>query len=110
LAKHGVPISSSAVRTSIAHGDLEHARAALGRPIPFRGTVVTGEGRGRDLGYPTVNIRLASARKLLPAAGCIRRRAPSRRGSFGGMMNLGSRPTFGDYELSLEVHLVRHGR
>jgi riboflavin kinase/FMN adenylyltransferase len=105
LGDHGVPISSSGIRTSIAHGDLEHARAALGRPYSFRGTVVTGDARGRDLGYPTVNIRLASSRKLLPPPGVYAVRAGSRRGSFGGMMNLGPRPTFGDYELSLEVHL-----
>jgi len=109
LGEHGLPISSSAVRTSIAHGDLAHARAALGRPYSFRGTVVTGDGRGRDLGYPTVNIRLASARKLLPPPGVYAVRAASRRGSFGGMMNLGPRPTFGDYELSLEVHLFDTG-
>lgn len=105
LGEHGLPISSSAVRTSIAHGDLEHARAALGRRYSFRGTVVAGDGRGRDLGYPTVNIRLASSRKLLPPPGVYAVRAATRRGSLGGMMNLGPRPTFGDYELSLEVHL-----
>ena len=105
LGDHALPISSSSVRTSIAHGDLEHARAALGRPYGFRGMVVTGEGRGRELGYPTVNIRLASLRKLLPPPGVYAVRATARRGSFGGMMNLGPRPTFGDYELSLEVHL-----
>jgi riboflavin kinase/FMN adenylyltransferase len=109
LGDHRLPISSSAVRTSIAHGDLEHARAALGRPYSFRGTVVAGDGRGRDLGYPTVNIRLPSSRKLLPPPGVYAVRAETRRGSLGGMMNLGPRPTFGDYELSLEVHLFDTG-
>ncbi len=105
LDEHGVPISSSAVRTSIAHGDLERARGALGRPYSFRGFVVAGDGRGRQLGYPTINIRLPSARKLLPPPGVYAVRAMTRRGPLGGMMNLGPRPTFGDYELSLEVHL-----
>jgi len=105
LDEHGLPISSSSVRTSIAHGDLERARAALGRPYSFRGTVVTGDGRGRQLSYPTINIRLPSARKLLPPPGVYAVRAMTRRGSLGGMMNLGPRPTFGDYELNLEVHL-----
>ena len=105
LDDHGLPISSSAVRTSIAHGDLDRARGALGRPYSFRGTVAQGHGRGREIGYPTVNIRLASAKKLLPPPGVYAVRAETRRGSFGGMMNLGPRPTFGDYELSLEVHL-----
>src|SRR6201999_1109632 len=52
----GAPISSSGIRTSIAHGDLERAKRALGRPYAFAGTVVHGEQRGRALGYPTINV------------------------------------------------------
>src|SRR5581483_10502514 len=66
LDPSGVPISSSMIRTSIAHGDLDRARAALGRPYGFRGIVVPGHQRGRDLGYPTLNIQISSTRKLLP--------------------------------------------
>ena len=101
----GAPISSSAIRTFIAHGDLERARRALGRPYLFSGTVVPGEQRGRDLGYPTLNIALPSPRKLLPPDGVYAVRARSPRGVFGGMMNLGGRPTFGELERTLEVHL-----
>lgn len=101
----GAPISSSSIRTSIAHGDLDRARQALGRPYSFAGTVVPGEQRGRDLGYPTLNIALPSARKLLPPDGVYAVRAHSARGRFGGMMNLGGRPTFGELERTLEVHL-----
>jgi riboflavin kinase/FMN adenylyltransferase len=101
----GAPISSSAVRTSIAHGDLERARRSLGRHYGFRGVVVPGSQRGRDLGYPTLNIELVSARKLLPPEGVYAVRAHSARGSFGGMMNLGARPTFGELDRTLEVHL-----
>jgi len=49
IDEHGVPISSSAVRTSVAHGDLDRARRALGRPYAFHGVVVPGQQRGRDL-------------------------------------------------------------
>lgn len=105
LDASGAPISSSAIRTSIAHGDLERARRSLGRPYAFAGTVVPGEQRGRDLGYPTLNIALPSARKLLPPDGVYAVRANSARGRFGGMMNLGGRPTFGELERTLEVHL-----
>lgn len=101
----GAPISSSAIRTSIAHGDLERARRSLGRPYAFSGTVVPGEQRGRDLGYPTLNVSLPSPRKLLPPDGVYAVRARAARGLFGGMMNLGGRPTFGDLERTLEVHL-----
>jgi riboflavin kinase/FMN adenylyltransferase len=105
LDSAGAPISSSSIRTSVAHGDLERARAALGRRYSFAGTVVPGEQRGRALGYPTINIALSSARKLLPPDGVYAVRARSARGSFGGMMNLGGRPTFDDLERALEVHL-----
>ncbi|MEO7084701.1 MAG: riboflavin biosynthesis protein RibF [Gemmatimonadaceae bacterium] len=101
----GAPISSSAIRTSIAHGNLQRAERALGRPYAFRGTVVPGSQRGRDLGYPTLNLELPTLRKLLPPEGVYAVRAQSRRGSFGGMMNLGTRPTFGELERTLEVHL-----
>ncbi|HEY4306623.1 MAG TPA: bifunctional riboflavin kinase/FAD synthetase [Gemmatimonadaceae bacterium] len=101
----GAPISSSSIRTSIAHGDLERAKAALGRPYAFAGTVVHGEQRGRELGYPTINAALSSSRKLLPPDGVYAVRARTARGVFGGMMNLGGRPTFGDLERTLEVHL-----
>jgi riboflavin kinase/FMN adenylyltransferase len=105
----GAPVSSSSIRTSIAHGDLERARASLGRPYAVRGRVVTGGQRGRDLGYPTLNLQLPAARKLLPPDGVYAVRAQTSRGSFGGMMNLGGRPTFGDVSRSLEVHLFDVG-
>lgn len=105
LDARGAPVSSSAVRTAVAHGDLSHARAALGRHYSFRGTVVPGLQRGRDLGYPTLNLELGSARKLLPPAGVYAVRAHAARGTFEGMMNLGPRPTFGEFDSVLEVHL-----
>ena len=101
----GVPISSRAVRTSLAHGDLERARRALGRRYGFRGIVTHGAQRGRELGYPTLNIQLSSTRKLLPPEGVYAIRAFTSRGTLGGMMNLGPRPTFGETGRALEVHL-----
>jgi riboflavin kinase/FMN adenylyltransferase len=109
LDAFGAPVSSSSVRTSIAHGDLERACAALGRPYSVRGRVVAGAQRGRDLGYPTLNLELPAARKLLPPDGVYAVRAQTARGAFGGMMNLGGRPTFGDATRSLEVHLFDVG-
>ena len=101
----GTPISSSAIRTSIAHGDLDRARRSLGRSSAFRGSVTRGSARGRDLGYPTLNIELLSPRKLLPPHGVYAVRATTSRGNLGGMMNLGGRPTFGELERHVEVHL-----
>lgn len=101
----GVPVSSSAVRRSVSYGELENAARLLGRRYSFTGRVRTGDRRGRLLGFPTLNIALASPRKLLPPAGVYAVLVRSALGSFGGMMNLGPRPTFGDSALSLEVHL-----
>jgi riboflavin kinase/FMN adenylyltransferase len=61
------------------------------------------------LGYPTLNLELSAARKLLPPDGVYAVRVQTSRGTFGGMMNLGGRPTFGDVNRSLEVHLFDVG-
>ena len=52
------PISSSAIRMALAEGQIDDATAMLGGPWFVAGTVIHGEKRGRDLGYPTANIRL----------------------------------------------------
>ena len=101
----GETVSSTGVRAAVAAGALERAALALGRRYSVSGIVGRGEQRGRLLGFPTINVALASARKLLPPAGVYAVRAQSPLGSFGGMMNLGPRPTFGDHMLSVEAHL-----
>jgi len=101
----GLPVSSSAIRRAVSYGDLTAAQRMLGRRYSFSGRVGHGSERGRLLGFPTLNVRIPSARKLLPPMGVYAVLVQSERGTFGGMMNLGPRPTFGDLELSLEVHL-----
>jgi len=101
----GVPLSSSAIRRAVSYGDLGGAQHMLGRRYAFSGRVGRGDERGRLLGFPTLNVRIASKRKLLPPTGVYAVHIQCERGSFGGMMNLGPRPTFGDASLSLEVHV-----
>ena len=101
----GRPISSSVVRRAVAAGDLDAAAGALGRPYSLRGPVVAGEGRGRTLGYRTVNVEPPSTRKLLPPDGVYAVRVETSRGPFGGMLNLGARPTFDDARRTIEAHL-----
>ena len=100
-----VPVSSSTIRRAVSRGDLATAEQMLGRRYWFSGRVGHGNERGRLLGFPTLNVRVASKRKLLPPRGVYAVLVRSARGTFGGMLNLGSRPTFGDLEQSLEVHL-----
>ncbi len=105
MAAHGQPVSSTAIRRAIAGGDLDKARAGLGRPYAVGGRVVHGEKRGRLLGFPTINVPLPSRRKLLPPEGVYAVRVQTPLGAFGGMLNLGGRPTFGDESPNLEAHL-----
>lgn len=102
---NGTPISSTTVRRAIERGDIDTAAAALGRRYSISGRVVRGSQRGRDLGYPTLNIEPCSPRKLLPGDGVYAVRAFTARGAFGAMMNLGGRPTFGELTRGVEVHL-----
>lgn len=102
------PVSSTRVRRLLASGDVEDAARLLGRPHQVRGVVEHGDGRGRELGFPTANVAVASV-SALPADGVyagwyvgadqVRRRAA---------LSLGRRPTFyEDAGLSLlEAHLV----
>lgn len=105
VSLNGLPVSSSAIRRAVSYGDLAGAHRMLGRRYAFSGRVGHGDERGRLLGFPTLNVRIPSARKLLPPMGVYAVLVQSEHGSFGGMMNLGPRPTFGDLALSLEVHL-----
>ncbi len=100
-----VPVSSTGIRRAVAGGDLTAAAAALGRLYGVSGNVGRGEGRGRLLGYPTINVDLPAARKLLPPQGVYAVIVQTPSGPFGGMMNLGPRPTFGELATALEVHL-----
>jgi riboflavin kinase/FMN adenylyltransferase len=101
----GQHVSSTSIRRAIAGGDLARAALGLGRPYSVGGTVIRGQGRGRDLGFATLNIAPPPPRKLLPPEGVYAVRAQTPRGAFGGMMNLGPRPTFGESETTLEAHL-----
>src|SRR5215207_704197 len=101
----GETISSTAIRRAVLAGDLAWAAAALGRPYSVMARVVQGERRGRLPGFPTLNLGGPPARKLLPPEAVYAVRVQTPTGAFGGMMNLGPRPTFGDDRPSLEAHL-----
>lgn len=105
----GRPVSSTGIRRAIAGGDLSRAADGLGRLFSVGGIVRAGDGRGRTLGFPTLNLGAPPPRKLLPPEGVYAVRVQTPRGAFGGMMNLGPRPTFGDAASALEVHCFELG-
>ena len=101
----GQHVSSTSIRRAIAGGDLDRAMEGIGRHYSISGTVVEGNSRGRRIGFATINLSPPPARKLLPPEGVYAVMVQTPRGRFGGMMNLGPRPTFGDMERSIEAHL-----
>ncbi len=110
VAEHVV--SSTEIRKQLEEdGDVESASEMLGRPYGLSGTVVRGEGRGRSIGFPTANVQVDHPRKLIPAVGVyavrvVRASADGRGRRFPAMMNIGFRPTFGQGEHAVEVHLL----
>ena len=105
LTADGEPVSSTLVRRALAAGELDRARELLGRAYSVSGTVVAGDARGRLLGFPTLNVDVPDARKLLPPDGVYAVQVEGSRGRFDGMMNLGGRPTFDDERRRIEAHL-----
>ncbi len=100
----GQPISSSLIRTAVAHGDLAAAGRWLGRRYSLRAPVERGAGRGRTIGIPTINLTPPD-RKLLPPDGVYAVWVTVAGRRYGGMMNQGARPTFGVHARGLEIHL-----
>lgn len=109
VERSGHAVSSTAIRRAVAGGDLATARRLLGRPYTLSGRVVRGEGRGRALGIPTINVGEYDERKLLPPDGVYAARVEWAGGAAGGMLNQGPKPTFGERKRTVEVHLFGVG-
>lgn len=102
----GRVISSTAIRLAIADGNLDRAATMLGRPFSFLGTVVEGERRGRQLGFPTANLDLHH--EALPPHGVYATLAILPRGPRPSLTYIGTRPTFDgdDAQPTVEVHII----
>src|SRR5215210_5364224 len=101
------PVSSSAIRMALAEGQIEDATLMLGGPWFITGEVIHGEERGRDLGYPTANIRLDKNCGLKHGIYAVRvgRGQGKDQLRFDGVASFGRRPTFDNGAPLLEVFL-----
>jgi riboflavin kinase / FMN adenylyltransferase len=98
----GETVSSSHIRGLLAAGEVEHAIAFLGRPFQLRGQVVYGDGRGRELGFPTANI-VPDERLVRPDMGVYACRA----NGVPAAINIGVRPLFETGRgVLIEAHLI----
>ena len=98
-------ISSTFIRNLLAQGNVRHANQLLGRRYRVAGQVEQGASRGRQLGFPTANIR-PDPRRALPADGVYAAVAPRERCEWRAVVNLGARPTFQEADRLLEVHML----
>jgi riboflavin kinase / FMN adenylyltransferase len=101
------PVSSSAIRMALAEGQIADASTMLGGPWFVTGEVIHGEKRGRDLGYPTANIRLDRNCGLKHGIYAVRvgRGQGQDRERIDGVASFGRRPTFDNGAPLLEVFL-----
>ncbi|HMA13101.1 MAG TPA: bifunctional riboflavin kinase/FAD synthetase, partial [Steroidobacteraceae bacterium] len=101
----GGRVSSRRVREALQAGDLRRAAALLGRNYSMRGRVMRGEQLGRELGYPTANLRLARRQTPMDGIFAIRVHGLDPGAGLGGVASLGTRPTVGGTRPLLEAHV-----
>ncbi len=105
VAEGGHTVSSSRIRSLIEVGSVGDAAALLGSRYRMTGPVIDGDKRGRDIGYPTANLKPV-ARKVTPGNGVYA--TVTRVNGTGHMSatNVGTRPTFGGGERLIEAHIL----
>lgn len=102
---NGEVISSTAIRQALAKGDMTRVARFLGYPFRLEGKVIPGDERGRILGFPTANLEI-SRELALPPDGVYATRVYLGNHPVASVTNIGTRPTFGLKERSVEVHLL----
>jgi riboflavin kinase / FMN adenylyltransferase len=100
-------VSSTLIRKALDDGDVSLANQFLGYRYTLHGTVIEGQRVGRKLGFPTANIEASDPHKLIPGYGVYAVEVLLSGKKYGGMLNIGSRPTFNKNadNRSIEVHI-----
>lgn len=106
--QQNIRISSSYIRQSLSEGKVELAKDMLGRNYQIQGKVVEGQKLGRELGFPTANLKIPPE-KYLPKQGVygVKVDIPQQKTyDLSAVMNVGKRPTVGGENIIVEVHLL----
>ena len=104
VADDKVVLSSTHIRDSISNGFVRRASFELGWVYGFYAKVVHGSGRGKDLEFPTANIVAIEKNQLMPKTGVYLARGRVNDDFIVGMCNFGTRPTFNERELVMEIN------
>jgi riboflavin kinase/FMN adenylyltransferase len=107
LVINGETVSSTAIRKAMADGDMAKVHELTGRYFRLRGKVVTGAGRGGDLGFPTANLEVGPGHAL-PPDGVYAGVALVNGSVYPAMTNIGKNPTFGRNERTIEAFLLEY--
>lgn len=100
-------VSSTKIRKALIAGDIVNANKMLGRFYSFEGVVVSGDKRGRELGFPTANLLVENEDKLLPATGIYAAECIVEEKKHNALLSIGSRPTFHETgEIIPEVYII----
>jgi riboflavin kinase/FMN adenylyltransferase len=99
----GMPVHSTRVREVVVQGKMKLAAQLLERPHSIIGRIVRGDGRGRQLGYPTANIHAEN--QIHPPNGVYAIQAKLEDRLCGGILNMGMRPTVDGLKFQIEAHL-----
>ena len=108
----GMKPSSTTIRQFIADGDVWEASRLLGRFYGVKGQIIGGQKLGRQIGFPTANVEPDDPKKLIPHDGVYACRVHLLGKTYGGMINVGQRPTVKDHtsQKTLEVHIFDFAR
>lgn len=109
MLRGGEPISSSRIRRLVLLGQVRAAAQLLGRDYFIRSMVEHGAKRGRQLGFPTANLRIAP-NKLIPPNAIYASRVEISGQTYGGATSIGFRPTFGGNTLTVEAFILDFDR
>lgn len=99
-------ISSTLIRQRLSDGLVAEAARMLGYRYPLSGRVIPGRQRGREMGFPTANLAVDHPDKLVPGHGVYIVRVLADKKHYTGLCNIGTNPTFGKNEQSVEVYIL----
>jgi riboflavin kinase/FMN adenylyltransferase len=109
IPKHEIDhlgISSTIIRKSLIEGDIPTANRYLGHSFTLNGLVIHGDKLGKTIGFPTANLQIEEAYKLVPGDGVYAVKVIVRGKEFNGMLNIGKRPTVDGSNRKIEVHII----
>lgn len=105
-----IGVSSTKIRKAILKGDISKANRYLGHNFTLTGTVIKGKNLGEKIGFPTANLQVNEAYKLIPKTGAYIVKSNINNSSVYGMMNIGFRPTVSGKNQTIEIHFFNFNK